>query len=138
MTGVYLLFWNKKIIYIGKTERWPLRITEHKFKFNSAKLIECDVENIDSIECRLIEIFKPKHNCRNTHPLLSEAWLVSNLDEIAEASDKWWNKKDLAGLVALGKRAKNELGYSAKTDSKQIGLTIYSKYVKLAEKTAWI
>lgn len=63
MTGVYVLLYKKKFIYIGQTKNWPGRIFKHKhIKFDEARLIECKIDDLLYFESRLIRIFKPKMN----------------------------------------------------------------------------
>lgn len=63
MTGVYFLLYNKRIVYIGATENWPVRLGMHRgIKFTEAKLFECSLFSLKKNEERLIKIFNPRHN----------------------------------------------------------------------------
>lgn len=66
-TGVYFLIKDGKIIYIGKTTQFEVRIKAHRAKgmcFDYARLIQCDKSRISFYEARWIKKFKPLKNIK--------------------------------------------------------------------------
>jgi excinuclease UvrABC nuclease subunit len=67
ISGVYLLFYKDKIVYVGRSGSLNSRIWDHhklnKYKFDSYVLLPCD-EGFKSyyLERKLILHFKPKYN----------------------------------------------------------------------------
>ena len=63
MTGVYFLYKKDEVVYVGQSVDIERRITEHPDKkFDSFKYIECNVDELDSLEERCIKEIKPKYN----------------------------------------------------------------------------
>lgn len=62
---VYFLLKNKKVVYVGQTrEPWPKRIFTHlKDKdFDSVYCLNCNLDELNSIEGEYIEFFNPIYN----------------------------------------------------------------------------
>lgn len=63
MTGIYFLIHKKRVVYIGQSKKLPGRIAGHGDKiFDSVRIIECSKDKLHDYECRLIRLFRPKHN----------------------------------------------------------------------------
>lgn len=64
--GVYLLFKNRELIYIGKSKyvysRLTSHITESLKDFDQMFVIECDETELEQLEYSAINEFKPKLN----------------------------------------------------------------------------
>lgn len=127
--GVYFLIEKRKVIYIGKTKSWPNRLIGHReIHFDEAKLLECDAKNIDAYELRLINIFRPKHNCSiKVHKRMTNEWIENNKDFVKKCIESN-DKKDLR---KLGFKAKTDLGYSPKYTNSDLKWTIVRDYCKL-------
>lgn len=65
---IYFLLKRKKVVYIGKTNHFRMRLHDHNcYKdFDRVRLIECPNEMLDYYERRWIEIFQPKYNITHT------------------------------------------------------------------------
>lgn len=128
MTGVYFLFYKKKLVYIGKTEMWPIRITQHaSLKFDDARILECPKGKITEYEARLISIFKPKNNIactpRAMHSRLTASWIIANADVIKESI--------LNQDFECVKLARKKFKYSPKSGAGDIKRTIVNAYEKI-------
>jgi hypothetical protein len=67
-TGIYFLLKRQRVVYIGKTERWPIRLSDHRnIDFDEAKIFECDQSLLTDYENRLIRLFSPRHNIAGTN-----------------------------------------------------------------------
>lgn len=130
MTGVYFLLNNKKVVYIGATDNWPVRLAMHKAMiFDEVKLMQCPKDQMFQYERRLIKIFNPKHNIQHTfkakHKKITEAWLREN-EEMIRIS---LGPKDDHRPVA--KKAMMDLKYSPRTVGTDVYRTIVFSYSKL-------
>jgi hypothetical protein len=88
-TGVYVLIRNKKVIYVGATQQWPIRLTQHnEISFDEARLFECSREVLYQNEMRLIRLTKPVYN-RQHHQKVMRApvaeWVSKNQELIPPA-----------------------------------------------------
>lgn len=64
-TGVYFLLKNRKVIYIGKTTRWPFRLKQHLAQcmdYDNVRFIECHESRLGGYEIRWIRRFNPEYN----------------------------------------------------------------------------
>lgn len=64
MTGIYFLLHRKKIVYVGATTRYPVRIAEHRKDkvFTKHRFIECEFDKMADYEYRWVCRFSPKYN----------------------------------------------------------------------------
>lgn len=72
--GVYLLYSNGEIVYVGKSKNILSRISTHfnchksrggvetKKEFDKVTVIECEIDEMDFIERILIDFLLPKYN----------------------------------------------------------------------------
>jgi hypothetical protein len=62
--GVYFLIHDDEIVYVGQSINIHQRIGEHeKTKiFTTFTYVECSYEELNKIEARYIDMFKPKYN----------------------------------------------------------------------------
>lgn len=69
--GVYFLYWNERLRYIGESTMLMKRIPDHltgrgkstpKIKFNRFKVIYCQVGELHALERRAIMLFNPELN----------------------------------------------------------------------------
>jgi excinuclease UvrABC nuclease subunit len=61
--GVYFLFKENELIYIGKSTNIYTRLGGHKDKkFDRVTAVECDEANLGAIEYALIAAYQPKLN----------------------------------------------------------------------------
>jgi hypothetical protein len=126
-TGIYFLLDRKRVVYIGKTEQWPIRIGVHKtIKFDEVKLFECDVNNLTDYENRLIGLFNPRHNIsasnkRRIHCRLTREWVRENADFIRASIES----SETGSLIA---KARKDLNYSPRYNSSDMISTMIRKY----------
>jgi len=63
---VYFLFRRSEIVYIGQSKGWLSRVVEHLCKseiiFDSYTFLPCLAKNLDVVERRYIEKYRPKYN----------------------------------------------------------------------------
>lgn len=65
--GVYLLYLNEEIVYIGKSTHVPSRIRVHakgKIRFNRVMVAYCLEAELDKLEHKLLQLHKPVENIR--------------------------------------------------------------------------
>ena len=64
--GVYLLYWNKTIVYVGQSISPYRRIGQHigKKKFDEFRILHCAKHRLNHWERKLINSFNPKYNYR--------------------------------------------------------------------------
>jgi hypothetical protein len=62
--AIYFLYYQNEIVYIGQSRKPEERIIHHKyrFKFDSYALLDCDEEDLSSVESELIFKYAPKFN----------------------------------------------------------------------------
>lgn len=61
--GVYFLYKNDDIIYIGQSVNVMARVGQHVDKdFDNVKIICCDKQNLNDVEAFFIDLFKPRLN----------------------------------------------------------------------------
>lgn len=130
MTGVYILLYRKKVVYVGQTTQWPIRIGFHKdLIFTDAKLFECPESRLIKYESRLIEIFNPKYNFMYTTKRkgrkMSPAWVRNNAQLIRDSFTL--NKS----YKAMCEKAVVDLGYSPRYSSTDLASSIVSCYQKV-------
>jgi hypothetical protein len=117
MTGVYFLLNKHKVVYIGATQRWPFRISQHpEILFDEARIIECSKDIMFKNESRLIKLFKPKYNKQQNERVVRSKlkdWVIDNQDELIKSFAK-------GEQVVMMRKAHRELGYSIKTEAKYI------------------
>lgn len=72
--GVYFLFDENVVVYIGQAINILRRITEHTDKtFTSYSYIECSIAEMNELERKYIETYSPKYNIMlNKTPLVVE------------------------------------------------------------------
>lgn len=143
MTGVYFLFLKKKVVYIGATKCWPNRLAAHRsIVFDSAKILECSEDNLYQYEGRLIAIFGPKQNVRNTGKdrkrRMDLGWVRNNQAQIAPFMENLTNGKTIAkarkGAIPLLTRMKKELNYSPRTNPMDLFFSLRSAYEKIQKE----
>lgn len=144
MTGVYFLFYRKKLVYIGATKSWPNRLIGHKMvKFDSAKILECPEDLRFEYEKRLIAIFNPKSNVRDTTRArvrkMNLDWVKANRELIAPFMRDMDNAKGSAkkihkvrtSALPLLNRLKDELKYSPRTNPLDLFWSLKTAFQKL-------
>lgn len=62
MTGVYFLYLNKELQYIGQSLDIHKRCKKHKIKFDFVGIIICRREDLKSLERNMIAEYNPKYN----------------------------------------------------------------------------
>lgn len=129
MTGVYVLLYRKKVVYIGQTRKWPNRLFQHKLvKFDEARLIECKIDDLRYFESRLIRIFKPKFNVSESSKTrkrrITDEWIVENNLSIGGC-------KNRDEVTKIAEKAKSLLGYSPMYNASDLGLTIIRAYCRI-------
>lgn len=64
LIGVYFLFYNNEIVYVGKTTNGLSRVYSHikTKKFNRYSFILCDISKLNSTEEQYIIKYRPKYN----------------------------------------------------------------------------
>lgn len=128
MTGIYFLFYKKKLVYIGQTTKWPTRILNHNvIKFDSVRFIECSISKLDEYELRAIKRFKPKFNVEGLFKIkykMPDQWIIDNkiLVELAQKSE------DRRAFIEI---ARKDNGYSATISSSDLWQTITNKYTRI-------
>lgn len=130
MTGVYILLYRKKVVYVGKTENWPVRLAAHKsLTFTDAKLIECSKSKLDATEKRLIEIFTPKYNFLHTvkrvGPKMTDEWVIENADLIVRSLEQE------NSYQPIHKKAVKDLGLSPRYSSSDLTGVVIGRYKRL-------
>ena len=68
--GVYFLYNNRQLVYVGQTNDILRRISEHSKskRFDDWRYVECDNETTrEALECLLIYMLKPKYNVNQPH-----------------------------------------------------------------------
>lgn len=128
MTGVYFLFYKKKLVYIGKTECWPVRLHQHgQMKFDDARLLECPASKVTEYEARLIRILRPKFNIAYTnkvsHCKIQPTWIIANNEMIRESI--------LNNGTECVKAARKKFKYSPRYGKGDLLRTITNTYCKL-------
>lgn len=80
INGVYILFLNNEIVYIGKSSNIKLRVIAHikdKSKtFNSIKFHSFSESDTDIIEVAMIDKYKPRYNKQFKHETSSTLNLI--------------------------------------------------------------
>lgn len=64
-TGIYFLLEKGRVVYVGKTTRFPLRLTYHVqqcLPHDCVRFIKCEAAVLDRYEQRWIKRFKPLYN----------------------------------------------------------------------------
>lgn len=62
MSGVYFLFQDGKMVYIGQSRNVERRISTHNIDHDSYRVIPCAIADLLRYERRLINYFKPPLN----------------------------------------------------------------------------
>lgn len=69
ISGVYILYKNEQIVYIGRAKNMIVRIIQHrimkargKFDFNGVKIIPCEGFEMKKLESDLIRHYNPSYN----------------------------------------------------------------------------
>lgn len=62
MIGVYFLYLNKELQYIGQSKQIDNRIKQHKIKYDFIGIIICSQDELLSLEREMIKTFRPKYN----------------------------------------------------------------------------
>lgn len=62
MSGIYFLFKNNRMVYIGQSINVQKRISSHTKDFDAFRVIPCAVPDLLKYEKRLINYFKPELN----------------------------------------------------------------------------
>lgn len=66
MTGIYLLYKNNEVIYVGQSVNMDRRTREHgRSNYDFAQQLPCDKHDLNRFEKELIETLKPKYNCKH-------------------------------------------------------------------------
>jgi hypothetical protein len=65
MSGIYFLFVDNKIVYIGQSKNIGKRLAAHNIDYDSYRVIPCEIPDLLYYEKRLINYFKP---VLNGHP----------------------------------------------------------------------
>lgn len=60
--GIYFLFLNMELVYIGKSANIYTRLGGHHKDFDRVAVIEVAEKDLGAVEYALIGTFKPKHN----------------------------------------------------------------------------
>lgn len=125
MIGVYLLMANKKVIYVGATECWPMRLTQHKeIIFTEARLFQCDKKDLLEFEKRFISFFKPTHNFKGKlkhRKKISDKWICDNRETIKDLLESRQDNE-------LAEKARNEFDLSPKYTTTDITSVIVRRY----------
>ncbi len=112
MTGVYFLINRLKVVYVGATTNYRVRIKQHKDKiWDTSRIIECKEEKLSEYERRLIMKFKPKYNIqkgregktRKAHVEPSEKVILVGFYTKQRYVDQ------VGGMAEARKRAKNAI-----------------------------
>jgi hypothetical protein len=63
-SAIYILMKDGAVIYVGQTGKLIARIAQHSEKkvFDRVLYVECDIDNLNWMEGRLIKYFKPIYN----------------------------------------------------------------------------
>jgi len=72
--GIYFLFHEHKLVYIGKTINLFNRIYQHGFKWDTVRLINCDKSKLDYYEKKFIVKYRPLHNRTYLFKVVSRKW----------------------------------------------------------------
>lgn len=128
-TGVYVLTKGRKVIYVGQTKQWPIRLNGHKqIDFDGARLFECDPDSLLQYENRFMEIFKPQYNRTGKnariHCLIPDGWIHLNKSQI----ERCFN--DLKFRTSFLNQTKADLKYSQRSGTTDMFYTILKKYCK--------
>lgn len=65
--GVYMLYREGELIYIGRSTELPRRITNHRRSgrvFDEVNAIPCDAKTADWLEAELVRVFSPPENIK--------------------------------------------------------------------------
>lgn len=66
--GVYFLYLNDELVYIGQSTHIPSRVRTHakigKIRFNKVMATYCLKEELNALEHRLLQQHKPRENIR--------------------------------------------------------------------------
>ncbi len=75
MCGVYVLYRNAEVIYVGQSIDVLGRIAQHylRMKFDCVKVHCCAPDKLLSIESELITLYQPKHNKAGKAPPMTPA-----------------------------------------------------------------
>lgn len=128
-SGVYFLMRRKKVVYIGATRNWPLRLSQHKeIPFDSSRIIECSIDVVYEYERRWIMLFKPSDNYRHNKPTKRYPiydWVEQNLEYVRKSFESSETYLDCV------KVAHKTLGYSPKTNCEDLAWVVVRKYCKI-------
>ena len=88
--AVYALVWQKRIVYIGKSTCFPLRIQEHirrlrrwrkgllpkvgeqpVFQFDTTLIMRCKKEELTKLEYQMINHYRPEYNIASRSDLIA-------------------------------------------------------------------
>lgn len=71
-SGVYMLYLDETLVYVGKSRHVPGRVMEHKrekrLRFNRITVCWCKGADMDGLEFRMIRAMQPSHNIVNVGP----------------------------------------------------------------------
>jgi len=62
MSGIYFLFINSSLVYIGQSIDVERRLKTHSIAYHRSRVIQCPVDKLLHYEKRLINYFKPEMN----------------------------------------------------------------------------
>lgn len=81
ISGIYFLFKNNEIVYIGKSVSIFRRILEHKHNFDSFSYIELPKEKLDIYEKLFILKYNPEYN---TETFTHRSKIILTLDSLVK------------------------------------------------------
>lgn len=75
-SGVYFMYWENKVVYVGQSTNLKKRINGHSLRINKdyqnvTVLFDIPTESLKSIEAFYIHLFKPKFN--KNYPQMTKA-----------------------------------------------------------------
>lgn len=130
MTGVYFLYLNKQLQYIGKSIDLDRRLEKHEFKHDFSGIIICDRQDLDQLEKDQIRQNRPPLNKRiYKHYNLKKRQLIAismepefhkHLKEIARKKKATLSLYVRAALRKVSGYKEKELVWSSKTPQKQV------------------
>ncbi len=91
MIGIYFLFNDKKLVYIGQSIDTDKRVYSHKvankMTFDSHRVIPCSKDKLRHYEARLIKFFQPKLNIQGRYETICvrvPLWAVDEVDQMVK------------------------------------------------------
>lgn len=137
-SGVYFLFHNDELRYVGQSKQVPIRIYQHKqmnkFYFNRVSFLKVKIEHLLEMESYYIKLFNPPEN--RTGPCFEKTLNTDDSDKhrLQELADACQKVKNLSRALYIS--GSTESAQKAKTQIANLKKSLATSGTQLAERSA--